>query len=308
MPSELKQECIYLRYNSSLDVYARPYHKEIESNEGELASRTPTYFTEIFSQGWQSMAMRYKNISRKVEKDWKMVYIARKQGTESHKEGVIEWVVDLTGTDYCVKDVTLFATMAAFEDRSKVVIGVIDDSGRSRELTLGSPPLTSCPIFAGAKTLRLSARLYNEKDNDDPSVWQKAQLFRQKAKKVNENVGHLTIILQPNARVDCVEARVDCVGGDATGMLRSRRTDATSTINPVFMSQPRGGPGCIGSSRLAPGLSLEKRCRRREVILEGMTDQRAEIVGFDEGIYGVRRWCWWSECTLLNRLSPWVGV
>ncbi|VDO06471.1 unnamed protein product [Rodentolepis nana] len=50
------------------------------------------------------------------------------------------------------------------------------------------------------------------------------------------------------------------------------------------MSQPRGGSGCIGSSQLAPGLSLEKRCRRREVNLEEMTNQHAEIVDFDEDI------------------------
>ncbi|VDL30913.1 unnamed protein product [Hymenolepis diminuta] len=180
-PSELKQKCIYLRYSSSLDAYARPYHKEVESNEEEVPSRAPNYLTEIFSQGWQSMAMRYKNIFRKVEKDWKMVYIARKQGSESYKEGVIEWVIDLTGTDCCVKDVTLFATMAVFEDRSKVAIEVTDDKEKSKKLTPGSPPLASCPDFAGAKTIRLSARLYNESDNDDPLVWQKAQLFRQKS-------------------------------------------------------------------------------------------------------------------------------
>lgn len=186
--NELEQECVYLRYNTALDAYARPYQNEAnfaEDDASEASSKrsSPKYLSEVFSQGWQSIAMRYRNIARKVEKDWKMVYIARRQGTQSHDEGVIEWLIDLTGTEYCIKAVTLFATMAVFDENSKVTLEVKADNSKVRQLTPGSAPLSASTDFAGAKTIKLSARLYNEVESNDPVVWQKAQLFRQKVSR-----------------------------------------------------------------------------------------------------------------------------
>lgn len=109
-----------------------------------------------------------------------MVYLARKEGCHSYEDGVIEWLIDLSNTKHSVKTVTLFATMAVFEERSKVTLEVTTDTSKSRSLTLGSAPLSACADFEGAKQLRLTARLWNELENNDSNVWQKAQIFRQK--------------------------------------------------------------------------------------------------------------------------------
>ncbi|VDK23501.1 unnamed protein product [Taenia asiatica] len=186
-PAELSQNCIYIRYNCALDVYARPYHKEVPAtadDDSEASSRRstegPKYLKEVYKQEWTSMVLRWRNIARKVEKDWKMVYLARKVGCQSYEDGVVEWLIDLSDTEYCVKAVTLFATMAIFEERSKVTLDVTTDISKSRSLSVGSAPLSACADFAGAKQVRLTARLWNELENTDPAVWQKSQVFRQK--------------------------------------------------------------------------------------------------------------------------------
>ncbi|CDS36169.1 Peptide N(4) (N acetyl beta) [Echinococcus multilocularis] len=186
-PAELSQSCVYIRYSCSLDAYARPYHKEAPAatnDDSEVSSQRsnegPKYLKEVYKQGWTSMALRWRNIARKVEKDWKMVYLARKAGCQSYEDGVIEWLIDLSDTEYSVKAVTLFATMAIFEERSKVTLDVTTDISKSRSLSVGSAPFSACADFAGAKQVRLTARLWNELENTDPSVWQKSQIFRQK--------------------------------------------------------------------------------------------------------------------------------
>ncbi|VDM33360.1 unnamed protein product [Hydatigera taeniaeformis] len=186
-PAELSRNCIYIRYNCALDAYARPFHKEVsvttdDDSEGSSrrSSEGPKYLKEVYKEKWTSMALRWRNIARKVEKDWKMVYLARKAGCQSYEDGVVEWLVDLSDTEYSVRSVTLFATMAIFEERSKVTLDVTTDTSKSRSLSAGSAPLSACADFAGAKQVRLTARLWNELENTDSSVWQKSQIFRQK--------------------------------------------------------------------------------------------------------------------------------
>lgn len=72
-PAELSQNCIYIRYNCALDVYARPFHKEVPvatDDDSETSSRRstegPKYLKEVYKQEWTSMALRWRNIARKV--------------------------------------------------------------------------------------------------------------------------------------------------------------------------------------------------------------------------------------------------
>ncbi|CAI4229909.1 unnamed protein product [Auanema sp. JU1783] len=62
-----------IRYNCSTDVYTRGEDK---------------------IKGWASYIYKSKNVMRKVENDWKVTYLCRKEGKE---EGEITWAVDLTG-------------------------------------------------------------------------------------------------------------------------------------------------------------------------------------------------------------------
>ncbi|VDD82363.1 unnamed protein product [Mesocestoides corti] len=184
-PSELEQGCVYLRYNCASDTYARPYHECAKATSSEVPgprrnSREPSHLSSTYKRGWDSLASRWKNIARKHERDWKMVYLAREEGRNT-EEGVIEWLIDLSGTEYSVDEVTLFATMATFDDQTKVVFELCND-GVCKQVPPGSPPLSACADFAGAKQLRLSARLWTTEGNSsvDSCAWQKAQLFRQK--------------------------------------------------------------------------------------------------------------------------------
>nr|CUU99697.1 hypothetical transcript [Hymenolepis microstoma] len=104
--------------------------------------------------------------------------------------------------------------------------------------------------------------------------------FAQKC-QFDNNLERLTTILQPNTRVYGVEARVDYICGDVTGVLRALRTEPISPVDTVFMSPPWGGPGYTKGSRLLPGSSSWNKNRRREMILEAMTNPCPEIFDID---------------------------
>lgn len=92
----------------------------------------------------------------------------------------------------------------------------------------------------------------------------------------DENLERLTTILQPSTRVHGVEAGVDCICVDVTGVLRALRTEWASAIPTVLMSHPWGGPGWMRSSRFRPGSSWWKKPRGSEMMLEEMTNPCAQ--------------------------------
>lgn len=47
------------------------------------------------TEGWNSCTFESCNVQRKVEKDWQMVYLARKEG--SKEDASISWKIDCTG-------------------------------------------------------------------------------------------------------------------------------------------------------------------------------------------------------------------
>lgn len=75
---------------------------------------------------------------------------------------------------------------------------------------------------------------------------------------------------------------MNCICVDVTGVLRALRAEWISAIATVLMSHPWGAPGCMKSSRLLPGSSWWKNCRRREMVLEEMTNPCAQIFDVDE--------------------------
>ncbi|KAL7055289.1 hypothetical protein AAHC03_024372 [Spirometra sp. Aus1] len=203
---ELETGCIYLRYNCALDAYARPFAQP--ATEADLpkdpsvsdvtprrASSGPPAYANINSRGWQSLATRWKNIARKHEKDWKMVYLARKENyPQPGEEGVVEWSVDLRDTGYSIAEVTLFGTLIEINDSNKAALQLCAEDmegggggSACRRLTRETAPLVSCTDFAGAKKITLSAHLWTDEASDGAKgseeshlAWQKSQLFRQK--------------------------------------------------------------------------------------------------------------------------------
>ncbi|THD21348.1 Peptide-N(4)-(N-acetyl-beta-glucosaminyl)asparagine amidase [Fasciola hepatica] len=216
-PNELKQGSFLLRYNAALDIYQRPRSAD-NPPSAELTSRRlsgPVDCTALVNEakrtglkGWHTLTTRWRNISRKVEPDWHMVYLAREEGTAAEYDGRIEWVLDLNGTGYAVGKVSLFACMVCHsaDSRAQFVLcssptekgaastdkanreetnktGDIDSasavavSGESDtepgeacvRLTPGSNTLFQSTDFVGAKSLHLDVRLWTETQGTTPS-------------------------------------------------------------------------------------------------------------------------------------------
>lgn len=74
-PAEITASSIQLQYNCSTDTYHRPA-------------------ANISVKGWQSLVCEAKNVFRKEEKDWKMCYLARTEGSDSAS---VLWKFDLSG-------------------------------------------------------------------------------------------------------------------------------------------------------------------------------------------------------------------
>lgn len=77
--AELAAGCIQLRYCCVSDVYSRPLAG------ADVATET---------RGWQAMVFESRNVFRKEEHDWKMVYLAR---TEGSVQASICWQFDMQG-------------------------------------------------------------------------------------------------------------------------------------------------------------------------------------------------------------------
>lgn len=69
------------------------------------------------TKGWNSRVYSAKNILRKEEHDWKMVYLAR---TEDSDQAIIEWKVDLSARKLSIKDVKFRGDTKLYENATVV--------------------------------------------------------------------------------------------------------------------------------------------------------------------------------------------
>ncbi|XP_067631339.1 peptide-N(4)-(N-acetyl-beta-glucosaminyl)asparagine amidase [Eurosta solidaginis] len=134
-----------MRYSCAKDIYER-YLKEQSSHTKVLQ----TYKT------WQSAQFSSRNIFRKVERDWKMTYLAREEGTEV---GEIIWKFDFTGLK--IKSYNLRFERKTFGE-GLIDVNVIADNGNVD--------------IVGASVFEIKAVLSGGKGD---VAWQHAQLFRQ---------------------------------------------------------------------------------------------------------------------------------
>ncbi|CAM4820066.1 unnamed protein product [Rotaria magnacalcarata] len=172
------EECdkgfISIEYNSVLDKY---YRNEIEENKKD---------------GLIDKVYSCSNIQRKIENDWKMVYLSRKQLNQS---GIISWAIQFNSEQeelYRFHKINIQCPSTSFDQYAQI----------SCQLQLGDEQVIVLPqnlnssfeyIVEQTKhslsniRIQFKVILTSSNDNNDDNAWQKAQLFRQSIEQTSEN-------------------------------------------------------------------------------------------------------------------------
>ncbi|XP_068751689.1 peptide-N(4)-(N-acetyl-beta-glucosaminyl)asparagine amidase-like [Montipora capricornis] len=172
---EIKEKRLRFCFNCVVNKYLRGFDRKLDISD------------------WQSRVAAYNSITRKVETDWKMTYLAR---TESSSSGSITWQVDLTSCDLVIDSVTIVATSATFQTGQAEWKLSGDDESQS-EILSGGRESTITSVLSGSKTLKLTATLSGGKGN---VAWQHAQLFRQPLDSQSEYPLDVAIFLREPSR------------------------------------------------------------------------------------------------------------
>ncbi|XP_064205332.1 peptide-N(4)-(N-acetyl-beta-glucosaminyl)asparagine amidase [Anguilla rostrata] len=154
--SELR---FHLQYSASGDRYVR-----VSGTPAEMA-------------GWESGAWCREAVFRKEELDWKMVYIARTEGSSS---GKISWRFDCSPVGLKMGTVKVRTTSQTFHS------GSVCWRMRSGQDTIefpGDGEMHSAPSFSGRTELEVEAELAG---GEGACSWQHAQLFRQSLEEPKE--------------------------------------------------------------------------------------------------------------------------
>eukprot|EP00794_Sanderia_malayensis_P017673 gene17673-19435_t len=163
---ELKSGQLCIRYCPAVDKYYR-------SSSKDQLDKPSSYVN-----GWQNGVENSENIFRKVEQDWKMVYLARNEGKQT---GSIGWRIKIENPSYAIDTVEVKALSTTFEN------GTIDwkvsaDTGQAVQ-GLPSGDISILRQFHGSSDLSIKATLSGGMGD---VAWQHAQLFRQSTDDFNK--------------------------------------------------------------------------------------------------------------------------
>uniref|UniRef100_A0A1Y1M5T0 Peptide-N(4)-(N-acetyl-beta-glucosaminyl)asparagine amidase n=1 Tax=Photinus pyralis TaxID=7054 RepID=A0A1Y1M5T0_PHOPY len=143
-----------VRYSAALDKY------ECAKKDGSVSS----------VNGWHAGAFNMTGIFRKEEKDWKMVYLARAEGTDF---GVISWKFEVEDATQVIDVVDVKLEHKLYEN------GKVEVTIESNATTIKMPENTvefRTTAVSGSRFIVITARLSGGKGD---VAWQHAQLFRQ---------------------------------------------------------------------------------------------------------------------------------
>ncbi|XP_028673986.2 peptide-N(4)-(N-acetyl-beta-glucosaminyl)asparagine amidase isoform X3 [Erpetoichthys calabaricus] len=148
---ERKHKLFHLQYNTAKDCYIR-----VSNNKEQI-------------NGWDNGVWSLESVYRKTEMDWKMVYLARIEKSDSAR---ICWKFDCGGFGFKIKNVSVRANSQTFHT------GKVTWSLRANDQSVhldGDTQLHEYD-FTGATDLVLEAELTG---GEGGSAWQHTQLFRQ---------------------------------------------------------------------------------------------------------------------------------
>ncbi|XP_033068712.1 peptide-N(4)-(N-acetyl-beta-glucosaminyl)asparagine amidase isoform X2 [Trachypithecus francoisi] len=162
IPSENEKisKQLHLCYNIVKDRYVRV------SNNNQTIS------------GWENGVWKMESIFRKVETDWHMVYLARKEGSSF---AYISWKFECGSVGLQIDSISIRTTSQTFQTGT-IEWKLRSDTARV-ELT-GDNNLHSYADFSGATEVILEAELSR---GDGDVAWQHTQLFRQSLNDHEEN-------------------------------------------------------------------------------------------------------------------------
>uniref|UniRef100_A0A8C9UPJ6 Peptide-N(4)-(N-acetyl-beta-glucosaminyl)asparagine amidase n=1 Tax=Spermophilus dauricus TaxID=99837 RepID=A0A8C9UPJ6_SPEDA len=162
IPSESEKisKQLHLCYNIVKDQYVRV------SNNSQTIS------------GWENGVWKMESIFRKVETDWNMVYLARKEGSSS---AYVSWKFECGSVGLKVDTISIRTSSQTFQ--TGIIKWKLQSDTAQVDLT-GDKSLRSYHDFSGATEVILEAELSR---GDGDVAWQHTQLFRQSLNDHEEN-------------------------------------------------------------------------------------------------------------------------
>ncbi|KAG8189121.1 hypothetical protein JTE90_028660 [Oedothorax gibbosus] len=155
-PEEISRKRFIIKYRCADDKYVR----------------TTSGLAETV--GWNACVHTHSNVFRKVEEDWKMVYVSR---TEGSPIGIISWKFDFSGSDLVISELRLQLHSETFEN-GKVTCTIAPNCNEANKKVYSSGFARSLRTddLNGYSSFLLSVELT---DGSGSNAWQHSQLFRQ---------------------------------------------------------------------------------------------------------------------------------
>ncbi|XP_053190248.1 peptide-N(4)-(N-acetyl-beta-glucosaminyl)asparagine amidase [Scomber japonicus] len=166
---EKSDRLLHVRYNATKDQYCR-----VSSN------------SEV-TESWDQCVWKKESVFRKMENDWKMVYISR---TEGSSMGRISWRFDLAPAGMMIKSVSIMAKSQTFHS-GKVCWHL--QAGQITTEFSGDGRMQSFQTLGGSSEFLVIAELSG---GEGDSSWQHSQLFRQSLNETEETSFEILVHLQ----------------------------------------------------------------------------------------------------------------
>ncbi|XP_034181028.2 N-glycanase Pngl [Osmia lignaria lignaria] len=182
---EISQANVTANYSWDVSKYGDTFHLcyFVVQDEYRVINNDCEVIENI--SGWQHGVYETQGgIFRKLEHDWKMVYLARSPGTGC---GKVEWNLVVLNQNLCIKTVSLKALVTVFHEASISweIEGFFDKTDQTKSTIF---PINDCTNYyteelKGSIKLIIRAKVSGGQGD---SAWQHAQLFRQSLKSEGE--------------------------------------------------------------------------------------------------------------------------